>query len=105
MGKNLRVISINFPFADVGVVQVALDSAWALFDFDVVVIRPQHFNYSTFTDLDACRYLTSVMTKKNGELQSFFSQGGVLVVFLDVPDRIRADTGSYSNPCIVVHFP
>jgi hypothetical protein len=46
MSKKLRVISINFPFAESGVVHAALESDKALFDCDVVVIRPPQFNLS-----------------------------------------------------------
>ena len=39
--KKLRVLSINFPFQDKSVEQVDdLSTERALFDFDVVVIRP-----------------------------------------------------------------
>jgi hypothetical protein len=104
MSKKLRVISINFPFSDGSVVQSNLDSAWALFDFDLVVIRPRQFDGSAIPGLGLCRYLTSVMIKNKDELQSLFSQGGVLVVFLDLADRIQVDTGSYSDPCIVDNY-
>ena len=102
--SKLRVISIDFPFSDANVVQASLDSSWALFDFDVVVIRPVQFNRSPRHDLSACRYLQSVMSKKRSELESLFSQGGVLVVFLDVPDTC-AIQGSYGeNLCVVDNY-
>lgn len=95
MGKKLRVISINFPFADTSVVHAPLDSDKALFDFDVVVIRPQQFEVLPYqsNNLGIFYQVKSLMTTKRQELNSFFFQGGVLVVFLDVPDfyRVRGD--------------
>jgi hypothetical protein len=55
MSKKLRVISINFPFADAEVVQDGLDCDWALFDFDVVVIRSERFNASQLNDFATCQ--------------------------------------------------
>ena len=95
MSKKLRVISIDFPFADPEVVQAGLDSDWALFDFDVVVIRPRRFNVSSRFDIAACRYFQFVMNKKKRELESFFFQGAVLVVFLDVPNIYRVEADNY----------
>jgi hypothetical protein len=40
MSKKLRVISVNFPFDDISAVHTDLEGDKALFDFDVVVIRP-----------------------------------------------------------------
>lgn len=104
MSKKLRVISINFQFADKSVVHASLDSDRALFDFDVVVIRPLRFNVSRI-DSRTCEHLQSVMATKKGELASFFSQGGVLVVFLDVPDVYRVEGDRYGQgACIVDNY-
>jgi len=86
--KPLRVVSINFWFADRNVVQADLDSDRALFDFDIVVIRPPQFPVSPGRPNDDAiyRHLNSVMEAKKRELDSLFCQGGVLVVFLDAPD-------------------
>ena len=97
MSKQLRVISINFPFQSTEVVEEdSLATQKALFDFDVVVIRPPGFNpsrkeYATYS------YLESVMSSKKTELGRLFAQGGVLVVILDAPTTLTAQTSSYSS--------
>jgi hypothetical protein len=104
MSKKLRVISIDFQFADPSVVHASLDSARALFDFDLVVIRPQPFGESR-QDLTTCEYFKSVMYTKRRELHSFFSQGGVLVIFLDVPDYYRAESNRYGQgACLINNY-
>ncbi len=96
MGKNLRVISINFPFQSPEVVQErTLSTDRALFDFDVVVIRPPTFGGSPIQNLSVFQMLDATMNSKKGELQRLFAQGGVLVVLLDVPDTYRVSTGGY----------
>jgi hypothetical protein len=103
MSKKLRVISINVPFADASVVHAPLDSDWALFDFDVVVIRPQQFEgWSPHFDSTTCQYLQSIMSTKKSELDSLFRQGGVLVVFLDVPDVYRVAGDHYGRGACTV---
>jgi len=101
MKKKLRVISINFPFADGSVVHTPLDSDRALFDFDVVVIRPPEFS-GPWHDLAIYEHLRSVMATKKRELDSLFLQGGVLVVFLDVPDFYRVETRRYGSSGSVI---
>jgi hypothetical protein len=95
MRRKLRVISVDFPFAEASVVQTILDSEWALFDFDVVIMRPQRFQVQLLGDSATCAYLQSVLGKKKRELESFFAQGGVLVVFLDVPDFYKVSGDRY----------
>jgi hypothetical protein len=97
MSKNLRVISINFQFAHSSVVHASLDSDRALFDFDVAVIRPPQLSPSArpLNNRGLFQHLHSVMVTKKRELNSLFLQGGVLVVFLDVPDSYRIDTRDY----------
>ncbi len=106
MGKKLRVISINFQFADASVEHASLSSDMALFDFDVVVIRPQRFEgWAQYSDWTACRHLKSIMSTKKGELDSLFRQGGVLVVFLDAPDVYRVAPDRYGQgACIVDNY-
>ena len=85
MGKNLRVIPINFPFQSPEVVQErTLSTDRALFDFDVVVIRPPTFGGSPIQNLSVFQMLDATMNSKKGELQRLFAQGGVLVVLLDL---------------------
>lgn len=85
MSKQLRVISLGFAFANKGVVQDSLETDRALFDFDVVVIRPPKFNVTKGQGA-IYRQLRSLMVAKRKELETFLVQGGVLVVFLDIPD-------------------
>ena len=105
MSKKLRVVSIDFPFSDVNVVQTSLDGPSALFDFDVVVIRPPQFHAPAFTDSLTCQQLRRVMNKKRRELDSLFAQGGVLVVFLDVPDYYSVPGDRYGQgACLVDNY-
>lgn len=94
MGK-LRVISINFSFQNPEVVyEDKLATERALFDFDVVVIRPQRFGHLS-EDHRIYKQIESTMNTKRIELNRLFAQGGVLVVLLDIPDTYRFDTGGY----------
>jgi hypothetical protein len=103
MSKKLRVISINVPFADTSVVHASLYSDLALFDFDVVVIRPQGFEgWDPPSDSTICGHLQSIMATKKRELDSLFRQGGVLVVFLDVPDVYRVEGDRFGQGACVV---
>jgi hypothetical protein len=106
MAKKLRVISINVPFADASVVHASLESDWALFDFDVVVIRPEQFTgWAPHHDSATCVHLQSIMATKKKELDSLFRQGGVLVVFLDVPDTYSVQGDNYGRGrCIVDNY-
>ena len=69
---SLRVISIDFPFADKKVIHEPLDSARALFDFDVVEIRPQRFVAKRF-DVATYDKLHTLMLTKKQELWAFFA--------------------------------
>ncbi len=110
MSKQLRVISLGFPFANKSVIQDSLETDRALFDFDVVVIRPPQFTITTDCNLEAFKtlsamvgpnsyivyqHLESVMSTKRRELAAFFRQGGVLVVLLIAPSWYQAGTGRY----------
>ena len=97
MSKQLKVISINFPFLSTEVVEEdTLATDRALFDFDVVVIRPHRFSQA-MQDYSTYSYFESLMSKKKTELDRLFAQGGVLVVLLDVPSILTVNTGSYST--------
>jgi hypothetical protein len=96
MNKKLRVASINFPFSEHTVDYLALDSDRALFDFDVVVIRPSEFGgiegkRSTY------EHLNSVMQMKRKELKILLAQGGILVIIIDVPDYYSAEFSHNRN--------
>jgi hypothetical protein len=95
MSKRLKVLSINFPFQDQNVVQEReLANDRALFDFDVVVIRPGQFKGFPPGKLSLEQDIEAVMRVKNAELSRLWAQGGVLVVVIDVPDIYEATTGS-----------
>ena len=89
MPKDIRVASINVPFVDSRVVDESIDSATALFDFDVVVIRPPAFTSPSVSE-GVLASLSTMMMTKNSEIHSLLAQGGVLVIFLDVPDFCSA---------------
>lgn len=94
MSNKIRLISINFPFKDQGVVcEDTLATERALFDFDVVVIRPQKFGHTA--SYETYEKLKSLMGAKKVELSRLFAQGGVLAIFLDVADTYTIDTGGY----------
>ena len=97
MSRQLRVISINFQFQSPQVVEEdSLATEKALFDFDVVVIRPNRIN-QTKADYASYSHLKSLMTSKQTELDRLFAQGGVLVILLDIPANLTVSTGSYSS--------
>jgi hypothetical protein len=102
MGKKLRVISIDFPFTESSVVQSSLYDPTALFDFDVVVIRPSKLKAETWNDQTTARYLKGVMYQKKRELDLLFAQGGILVVFLDVPYSYDFYGDGYRNSAFSV---
>jgi hypothetical protein len=96
MSKQLRIISINFPFQNDKVVQEeTLDTSRAFFDFDVVVIRPPRLDYPRGV-YAVYQSVESLMNSKKLELTRLFAQDGVLVVFLDVPDIYIVKTGGYT---------
>jgi hypothetical protein len=112
MSRQLRIISLGFPFENESVVHASLETDRALFDFDVVVIRPPQFTITSDCNLEVFktlsgmagpsslgiyRHLESVMNAKRQELDSFFRQGGVLVVFLVPGDEYRIQYGGRSS--------
>jgi len=103
MSKKLRIISINFSFRDVDVFNSPLDGDRALFDSDVVVIRPPQFVGAR--GMKTCEHLRSVMQTKRRELRTLFQQGGVVVVVLDVPDVYKVEVRGYgSSSCILDNY-
>jgi len=96
MSKELRVISIGIRLVSQGIVVCeTLETDTALFDFHVVVIRPPSFRGLQAAQSGIYQRWHSAMERKRNELVPFFAQGGVLVVFLDVPDfySISKSTG------------
>src|ERR1035437_9494787 len=99
MSKRLRVLSLGFAFADGSVVCDSLETERALFDFDVVAVRPPRLEDTN--NLGYFQRLSSLMKTKRRELDSLFAQGGILIVFLDAPSYCRCvyqgQTYSVSN--------
>ena len=95
MRKQLRIASVNFALTN-ATDSGPLEADTALFDFDVVLIRPPRFGYLQ-GDPATYRRISSLMAKKQRELDSLFKQGGVLVVILDVPCFYRADSRANSG--------
>jgi hypothetical protein len=97
MAKPIKVIAINFPFDDQSVnCNKDLQTASALFDFDVVVIRP--FSLGDPRTRRNIRWEEFVVAKshvnsKNDDIQLLFKGGGVLVLILDVLQHWTCPTG------------
>lgn len=105
MVKTLRTISINFPFKNPTVVyEPTFSTSRALFDFDIVVVRPYSFleRVSGGELRKGGRYqvewpkLSSAkneISAKTEDLNRLLSGGGLLVVILDVFEELvfRAD--------------
>jgi hypothetical protein len=97
MPKELRVLSLNYHFQGSIAVDDFLQTDRALFDFDVVLVRPPQFNVPAGRSA-TCEHLQSVMLSKKRDLIPFFKQGGVLVVLLDAPDIYSVASGyGYSD--------
>ncbi len=95
MRNKLRVLSLNYVLGSPAINQ-PINTEMALFDFDVVLVRPPRFPAENKSSI--CQAWQSTMAIKRRELQTLFAQGGVLVVLLDAPDYYRVDTsGGYSS--------
>ena len=102
MAKNLKILSINFPFKTPWVEQEpTLATQRALFDFDVVVIRP----YLLVGDQSGGRWEINQgpfgrakreMTAKIEDINRLLRQGGLLVVILDAYQESTFNTGRHS---------
>jgi hypothetical protein len=103
MTKELKILSINFPFRTPWVVQErTLATPRALFDFDVVVIRPYLLvGLPQGGPFEVDRHGAFIraqeeMTAKVGDIDRLLSQGGLLVVILDVFQHLTFSTGKHS---------
>src|SRR5690349_11193164 len=106
MGKDLKILSINFPFKAPWVVQEpSLATNRALFDFDVVVIRPYlllgvraggAYEMERYGPFFQAKH---EMTDKMDDLSRLLKQGGLLVVVLDSRQELTHHTGrgSYTS--------
>jgi hypothetical protein len=103
MAQDLKILSINFPFRTAGVIQEpTLATKRALFDFDVVVIRPYLLlELPAGGPYEVDRYgsfnrVNNEMTAKIDDLSRLLSQGGLLIVILDVQQELTFHTGRHS---------
>jgi hypothetical protein len=102
MPARLEVLSINFPFKASWVAQgPTLATTRALFDFDVVVIRPyllvgtRPAGRSTIESGDYSRAHKEVHGKVE-DINRLLQQGGLLVVILDEVQDLKFNTGAHS---------
>jgi hypothetical protein len=105
--KPLRTISINFPFHDPSVVNVSnFSTDRALFDFEVVVVRPYSVIGSGKSGgefsvewRDYSR-VKQEMARKIEDISRLLQGGGLLVVVLDAVQVLRCQTGGYTGGTI-----
>jgi hypothetical protein len=99
MARPLRVISINFPMSSASVVnEQSLKTDYALFDFDVVVIRPYSFRRTkegTYSGADLTAAESEIKLKKP-DLVRLLDQGGLMVVILDKVEKLVFNSGQFS---------
>ena len=106
MPCTLRVISINFPFQNKDVVfESSFSTSRALFDFDVVVVRPYSFHPSADKragggkfggNWDEVKKAKQEMSGKVEDLRRLLDQGGLLVIILDVMEMLVFTPQTYS---------
>jgi len=103
MAKELKILSINFPFKTPWVVQEpTLATQRALFDFHVVVIRPYLLlGLPSGGPLDVDRYSAFTharkeMAAKIGDIDRLLRQGGLLVIVLNEVQEFTFNTGKHS---------
>jgi hypothetical protein len=102
MGKNLSVLSINFPFKTPWVVQQpTLATPRAFFDSDVVVIRPYLLvgrQAKGPWEINGQQYHSAKheMTGKIDDTVRLLEKGGLLVVILDAVQELKYDTGRHT---------
>jgi hypothetical protein len=99
MAKPISVLAINFPFKNPAVVQEdGLPTNRALFDFDVVVIRPHALRAAVHADpWGTYQRLKGEFERKHEDLWRLLHDGKLLVVILDVVDSLALDSGGYSS--------
>ena len=102
MAKPLKTISIAFPFKDSNVVyESSFSTDRALFDFDVVVVRPYTFSSGGSGGRARVEYSQYAIAKADVEskiedLNRLLRAGGLLIVILDVLELLQCRTGGYS---------
>jgi hypothetical protein len=99
MARALKILSINFPFRNQEVAQVAdLAIDRALFDYDVVVIRPYTLSRNTSRSGEESNFaaVRAELTGKIKDLERLLVSGGLLIVILAAVDVLRYHSGQYS---------
>jgi hypothetical protein len=101
MAKDIKILSVNFPSKTPWVVQEpTLATPRALFDFDVVVIRPYLLHGKPggpwSIDQRAYSHGQSEMVGKHEDMIHLLRQGGLLVVVLDAIQEFKFSTGRSS---------
>jgi hypothetical protein len=105
MARGLRTISIDFKFKNPSVVfEASFSTSLALFDFDVVVVRPYSFlrgksisrtGGSIRVEWEILSRAKSEITNKIEDLNRLLRQGGLLIVILDVVEILQFQNESY----------
>ena len=103
VSQKLKTLSINFPFRASWVAnESTLATPKALFDFQVVVIRP-YFLVETIrpggpwsVESRIYRGARKEMDGKREDIGRFLHQGGLLVVILDEVQELTFNTGAHS---------
>jgi hypothetical protein len=109
MPKDLKVLSINFPSKTPWVVQAAtLATPLALFDSDVVVIRPYlllggRAGGPWMIEPESYQRVRREMTGKIEDTVRLLQKGGLLAVILDAVQQFKYDTGAYSYTAATVY--
>jgi hypothetical protein len=99
MARSLKILSINFPFRNEGVQQarsLAVDRA--LFDYDVVVIRPYPLSRNTSRSGEDSNFFAvrAEITGKIKDIERLLVSGRLLIVILNVVDVLEYHSGKYS---------
>ena len=107
---SLSTISINFPFQLASVVsEPDFSTSRALFNFDVVVVRPYALVKQTYTGRSGGEFQVqwsdygsakTEIKSKVEDIARLLDQGGLLVVVLDVLQVLKCRTGGYSGGTI-----
>jgi len=103
MTKPLKTLSINFRFKNPSVVyEPNLSTDKALFDYDLVVVRPYSYHSSgpgghfrvEWREYSAIK---NDVEGKISDINRLLSQGGLLIVILDVLEVFKCHTGGYTG--------
>ncbi len=110
MGKSLRLVSINFPFIESHVDHVrSLATPKALFDYDVVVIRPHPLTWllnhpvsragsECWVEGSDFAKVESVVTRAKSGILRLLGRGGLVVVILDSIEVLKWNPYATGHP-------